>query len=533
MHRRTSLLFLVFAALVPSRVVAQIAHPDTTITPDVQVINERFGQSIDVDGDRMIVGAPQNDEQVIFGGLAYVFERAPDGSWDQVAKLVPPIPLFPLASVGQRVAIDGSRALVSSFNDWVVAYEIGPSGNWLFDAFLFAPAFDDDGFGTSLALEGNRAVVATTGSGTFGFGPGKLYVFERSAGAWTLDATIVGPTAGIDDGFGNSIALRGDFVAVGAARDVLSPVADAGVVHLARRNGPGDWSIFDSITEPVPEIGAEFGTAVALDDTRLFVGAVRGDAAAVDGGEVHQFEFAGGTFVHVREIAASTLQPGDRFGGSLDASGGTLLIGAEEAVGANSVNGGAAFLFRERGDGTWSEVARIEMENPAVLDDLGSFRGTPIAVEGDALLLGVPGADGEGAVVELLNGELLHGDTSIAAATGGAQTLSLRTGEDRTGDAYFVVGSVTGTAPGIDLGLGATLPIVFDAYSLLTVELAAPIVAPLGVLGPDGEAEASFVVSSSIATAFAGTTLFHAAVTIDLTSFEVDATNAVAVTLVP
>ena len=532
-HRLAPAAALLFALAPQPTAAAQIVHPDNTLEALTPQPSERFGENIAVDGDRMVVGAPRNGELGVLSGAAYFFERAPGGDWVQTQKLFAPIAPGLFTSFGTSVAIDGDRALVSTFQGYVAAYERGAGGNWNLDGTLDKPSSAAIGYGTTVALEGDRAVVACTSTGLGGFGPGELYVFERGPGGWVFDATIQSTANGPSSGFGITIDLDGDQLVAGAAKDPASPLPSSGLVHLARRNGPGDWSFVGQIAEPVPEAGAEFGTVVALDAGRLFVGAIRGDGAVLDGGEVHEFVAGPGGFAHVGAITSGDTQTGDRFGSNLAFDGDLLVVGAEEAVGAGGVSGGAAYLFGRRTDGSWFRSARVELESQNSVDDIGFFAGTTITVEGDAVLLGAPGAGGHGLIAQLEVGTLLHGDTTIASTTGGAQSLSLRTGAARAGDAYLVVGSATGTTPGTPLGGGATLPLVVDPYTLQTTGLGAPIAAPLGVLGPDGEAESVFFATQPVAAAFVGLTVWHAALTFDLVTFEVFATNAVAVELVP
>ena len=59
---------------------------------------------------------------------------------------------------------------------------------------------------------------------------GAAYVFKRSGTSWTQQAYLKAPNAGAGDHFGDSVAIAGDTVVVGAIRrgqqpDVPSPTA--------------------------------------------------------------------------------------------------------------------------------------------------------------------------------------------------------------------------------------------------------------------------------------------------------------------
>lgn len=97
-------------------------------------------------------------------------------------------------------------------------------------------------------------------------------------------------------------------------------------------------------------------------------------------------------------------------------------------------------------------------------------------------------------------------DTSIvSAATGGSVNFSLDAGLDRALRTYLVLGSVTGTSPGIPLPDGTSLPLTFDAFTELTInEANSPLLMnSLGVLDADGRATAQFNLGP-LAASFVG-----------------------------
>ena len=82
---------------------------------------------------------------------------------------------------------------------------------------------------------------------------------------------------------------------------------------------------------------------------------------------------------------------------------------------------------------------------------------------------------------------------TISVAGGGTQTFDIDGGADSAGDFYFVLGSLTGTAPGLPLG-GVTIPLLPDAYTDLTLGSAntGPFANTFGNLDACGRASASF-----------------------------------------
>ncbi|QDU66198.1 right-handed parallel beta-helix repeat-containing protein [Engelhardtia mirabilis] len=125
--------------------------------------------------------------------------------------------------------------------------------------------------------------------------------------------------------------------------------------------------------------------------------------------------------------------------------------------------------------------------------------------------------------------------SSISTAVGGVQELSLLLGAAYAGDTYVLLGSLSGTQPGLVLD-GLTLPLNPDAYTIgtLTAPAAFGLSGTTGLLDGDGSASCALTLAAGLDPSLAGLTANHAAVVLDFTAFVVSATtDAVAVQLVP
>src|SRR5690606_32979546 len=122
-----------------------------------------------------------------------------------------------------------------------------------------ADAADEDGFGTSVAVDGEYAVIGAPGDDDGGAASGSAYVFRRDANVWVQDmklppsAPVVGirpaaVTAG--DNFGSAVAISGDHVIVGASLDDDGGTR-AGAAYIFRRCGR-----FESCVQPWSEAAA-------------------------------------------------------------------------------------------------------------------------------------------------------------------------------------------------------------------------------------------------------------------------------------
>ncbi|EJK62629.1 hypothetical protein THAOC_16750, partial [Thalassiosira oceanica] len=76
-----------------------------------------------------------------------------------------------------------------------------------------------DYFGRSVAIYGDSIVVGAYRDGDNGYRSGSAHVFVQGEEEWTHQAKLLAPDGAEDDEFGNSVAIYGNYVVVGAYRD--------------------------------------------------------------------------------------------------------------------------------------------------------------------------------------------------------------------------------------------------------------------------------------------------------------------------
>jgi hypothetical protein len=142
--------------------------------------------------------------------------------------------------------------------------------------------------------------------------------------------------------------------------------------------------------------------------------------------------------------------------------------------------------------------------------------------------------DGNGIPDVCAPAPLASGVTKVSMATGGAQPLTLTAGSALGLNVYFLLGSASGTSPGIMLD-GLHLPLqIADPYFHLTLTQPnqLPLVNTLGFLSPSGTAMASIVVPLGQPT-WVGLTLHHAYVVFGDDLGVAFASNALPLAFVP
>lgn len=207
---------------------------------------DAFGTSLGVKGDVMVVGAPENDVPAFASGAAYVFERDPNGTWLETARLLPDT-RHGLQLFGESVATDAGVILVGAYGDDAVAptggaayvFERDVQQTWVQTQRLVA---SDGGnsyfFGISVAIDGDLAIVGAENADTFAENRGAAYVFHRQVdGTWIEIAKLFAPDGRYQDEFGRSVALDGNIAVVGAPyRNLVRPDGsrerDAGAAYV-------------------------------------------------------------------------------------------------------------------------------------------------------------------------------------------------------------------------------------------------------------------------------------------------------------
>ncbi|QDU66922.1 PQQ-binding-like beta-propeller repeat protein [Engelhardtia mirabilis] len=141
---------------------------------------------------------------------------------------------------------------------------------------------------------------------------------------------------------------------------------------------------------------------------------------------------------------------------------------------------------------------------------------------------------GTATVVRLDPDDLVGGPAEVSLASPSNVVLGLDRPQSSAAAPYLVLGSATGTSPGIALG-GLVLPLEVDAYllAMLTGPNQAPFVGTLGLLDAEGDAWARIDVPTGLDPSLAGLVLHHAFVELDSGFAPVFTSEAVSVTLVP
>jgi len=303
--------------------------------------NERAGTSVSLQGDTMVIGAPE--PLTGLKGKAYVYRRNTPGdrtsAWTAVGTLTASDGVNG-DSFGSGVAIDGDTIVIGAPGtaDAYVFRRDTPgdtTSTWTEVTKLTHSGIQASNFfgQNNISLDGDLVLIgaAATQVGA-NSGQGVAYIFRRTTpgvltSGWTFVQVLTGSDGTTNDLFGQSCSLDGDKLVVGARG------ADA--AYVFRRNTPGDttssWTQDTNILAPFGGVtGGYYGFVVSLDNNTIAVGAPLTDSVV---GVQYVYEDRVDSIVAIGSITATSF--------SGDGSALTNLPGFDPAVDTIAIGNGA------------------------------------------------------------------------------------------------------------------------------------------------------------------------------------------------
>jgi trimeric autotransporter adhesin len=412
-----------------------------------RLFGDQFGSSVSVSGDTIVVGAPyeasnatgvngnQTDTSADGAGAAYVFVRS-GTAWTQQAYLKASNTRAG-AGFGTAVAISGDIIIVGAPTESNSARAINGDGN------------------------------AGTASQS-----GAAYVFVRHGTNWVQQAYLKASNADSHDRFGNSVAISGQTIVVGAVYEGSKAAGvnpnqndnsayGSGAAYVFVRSN-NVWTQEAYLKASNPDYLDFFGWSVAISGNIVAVGAPWefSNATGIDGDQNdNSLDNAGATYIFARHgeswvqeayVKASNTDDGDAFGLSVAVSGETVVVGAfwedsnAATIGGNerdnsAVWAGATYVFVRNGT-NWSQQAYLKASNA----EAGDWFGASVGIAGDTIVVGAPMEDSRATGV---NG--IANDNSLMNS--GAAYVFTRKGTTWSQRAYIKPSNPGAAVPGPDL----------------------------------------------------------------------------------
>ncbi len=285
-------------------------------------------------------------------GAAYVFYKN-NGTWMQLTKLTPSNPSDSW-SFGVSVSTDENHFVVG------VPEAAGNSRGSIGNAYVYT--LENGGFqevsllpdsipgshlyfGTSVSVKGDYIMVGAPRD--MWVTDSYLYFYKNNNGSWELTQKITGPA---NSKFGSSTAMTEQYAVVGAPKH--------NAVYIYTIDNTND-TLGNEILLEYGTGNDEFGHSVSMTDDYLAVGAWKTDVndTVVDAGTVYIFNKYNGFWVLQQTIVSDTVSEGALFGSSVSISGDYLTVGAQNDE-TDSIRSGSIYIYHNTGS-TWELTKKM------------------------------------------------------------------------------------------------------------------------------------------------------------------------------
>lgn len=346
---------MAFAGTCPMAAEAGLLNIERKLTASDAAKDDQFGRSVAIDGETVVVGAPQwLYEGSPRPGVAYVINAT---TREEVRKLT----AFDGAandafgsSVGlsHNIAIVGAVASSHAGRNSGAAYLFNVGDGSERFKLTASDAAADDLFGFSASINGSRAIVGAMGNDSAGIDAGSAYTYDVESGAELFKLTAADAEAG--DKFGVGVAISEGRLIVGAdgnnSRRGAAYVFDADTGSELRKLVASDgW------------IDEHFGYSVAIEGNLAIVGAPHHQNSV---GAAYVFDVTTGE--ELFKLTASDRSAREYFGGAVALSGNLAIVGAS----GNQRDRGAAYVYDLT---SGLELLTLTADDAAEEDRLGEF----------------------------------------------------------------------------------------------------------------------------------------------------------------
>ncbi len=264
------------------------------------------------------------------------------------------------------------------------------AGVWTFQTKLLnTDAASGDAFGSSVAINGNYLIIgAFVDDDASGADEGSASIYHLVAGIWTFQTKLLNSGAASGDGFGRSVSIDGDYAIIGASYDDDAAGTNQGSASIYHLVG-GVWTFQTKLLNTDAGINDYYGWSVSINGDYAIVGAWGDDdVAGTNQGSASIYHLVGGVWILQTKLFNTAVAPSDLFGVSVSIRGDFALIGASLDDGAAGMDQGSAVIYKRLGN-SWQKYQQIF--DPAA--NAGDTFGTSIAIDAanKRFLVGVAG----------------------------------------------------------------------------------------------------------------------------------------------
>ncbi|MBL7726771.1 MAG: hypothetical protein JNM68_03750 [Dinghuibacter sp.] len=298
-----------------------------TLTDATGQNSDQFGYSVAISGNIAVVGAPTDDVGANADqGSASIFQF--DGSNWQFMQKITDNTGFANSLFGSSVAISGDHILVGALNDdglppanrGAICFFHFDGTNWVqVQKINHATNNANDNFGISVSLDGDYALAGAPGDN----GTGSVFTYRYDGINWVFMNKLTDPAAAAGDRFGSSVSVSGNYAIVGVPDDDVNANANQGSVIFYQLSGLA-WLQIQKITDVLGAVDDRFGGSVSLSGNYAIVGAADDDIMPANNqGTATIYQRVGLGWQKLQFVSDPGFAPGDNLGTAVGVNGAT------------------------------------------------------------------------------------------------------------------------------------------------------------------------------------------------------------------
>lgn len=402
----------------------------TKLTANDAHVNAKYGQSVDIEGEYLVVGAPDDTNDTSERGAVYLYEQSSGDatSWDLIQKFEP----FGLndynANFGYSVDLNEGYLIVGANTQskentvyggalpWSGKFYIyhknnGGTDNWgLVTSSADEGYYGDEGYqiGKSVAITEDYAVIGTKAAFPNSTRIGFFYVYQHTFDDSQYFDKVEAPFKLDSSYFGSSVDISGETIIAGEPNigfdsDSSNYIESAGAAHIYYIDSENDTvNYIKSLYAPERTEADTFGVSVTVKGDIAVVGASKEDSDVNGQNELNN---AGSVYIYerneggednwglIQKVVASNRKEGARFGNPVNLENDRLIIGARmenvDLLQTTIYNVGAVYSFTQNSMGEWTQSNSISGSETFAGDQFG----TSIATSEDLTVVGTLNGD--------------------------------------------------------------------------------------------------------------------------------------------
>ncbi len=299
---------------------------------------KQFGSAVAISDQSVIVSAKLQGGQT---GAVYIFNYQ-NGNWSLQGEMTKP-GAASNDFFGQSVSISGDLAVIASpggANDDGAVYVYKRTGsNWVLNTTITPDSeFKSKQFGAAVSIFEGYLIIGDGESGKTKEGSAYIYKYDDFDDNWTKQATLKGGLVTRAANYAFSVAISKDYAVIGARME-NDPHGNnetkKGAVYVYKRKDDV-WTNQAKLTASTGVSGDQFGNSVAIVGEHIVIGAENMNSSS---GTVVLFTLVGDIWLETFSFIAADGASQDNFGHAVSVSASYVSVGAHNKKIKKSLSG--------------------------------------------------------------------------------------------------------------------------------------------------------------------------------------------------